>query len=185
MIELIVFIVIVGIGVVGILQVMRLTTANSADPVRSKQALMIAESLLEEVALAGFTYCDPTSANADSAAGTAQCAIPEAWGQLSPEPVGARPYDNVNDYVGAANTPTAAFDAGGVLTDASGRSYNVQGFTARLRIFPEALGPAGSQVGSVGTSADTEMLHIRVEVSYDNQTLALDGYRARYAPKAL
>ena len=52
---------------------MRLTTANSADPVRSKQALMIAESLLEEVALAGFTYCDPTSANADSAAGTAGC----------------------------------------------------------------------------------------------------------------
>lgn len=59
LIELIVFIVIVSVAVVGVLQALRMSSANSADPLRRKQALMIAEGLMEEVQLAKFTYCDP------------------------------------------------------------------------------------------------------------------------------
>jgi MSHA pilin protein MshD len=182
LIEMLMFIVIVGIALAGIVQLLQFTTRHSADPVRRKQALMIAEGLLEEVELSGFTYCDPRSPNADVATKALECEIPEAFGQAGAEVAGPRPYDNINDYVAAANTPSAAFDVGGVLSDANGNPLRVNGYTARLTITPEPLGPAGGQVGAVGTSADTDVLRIRVEVSYDEETLVLDGYRSRYAP---
>lgn len=182
LIELLMFIVIVGIALAGILAVLRFTTAQSADPVRRKQALMIAEGLLEEVELARFTFCDPSSPDADSATSAASCAVPEQFGQAGAEPAGPRPYDNVNDYVAAANLPAAAFDVNGALADANGNPMNLNGYSARVTITPEALGPAGAAVGSGGASADTDVLRIRVEVGYDGQVLALDGYRARYAP---
>jgi MSHA pilin protein MshD len=182
LIEMIMFIVIVGIALAGIVGVLKLTTRESADPLRRKQALMIAEGLLEEVELAGFTFCDPSSPNADSATSAVQCTIPEAFGQAGPEPAGPRPYDNVNDYVPSAGTPTAAFDVNGVLSDANGNPMNVSGYSARVTITPEALGPAGSVVGAGGTSADTDALRISVAVTYDGGTVVLDGYRTRYSP---
>jgi len=51
LIELVMFIVIVSVGVVGILSVMNVTTKSSADPMIRKQALAIAESVLEEIEL--------------------------------------------------------------------------------------------------------------------------------------
>jgi MSHA pilin protein MshD len=182
MIELILFMVIVGIALAGIVGLLKFTTHHSADPVRRKQALMIAEGLLEEVELARFTYCDPSADNADSATSATQCTVPEAFGQTGAEPVGPRPYDNVNDYVPAANQPTSAFDVGGALADANGTPMNVTGYTAQVTITPEPLGPATASIGAPGTSADTDVLRIRVEVRYDDQVLVLDGYRARYAP---
>lgn len=183
LIELILFIMIIGIALTAIIGVMNVTAVRSSDPVRGKQALMLAEGLLEEVELAAFTRCDPTSVEPlVPATPPAACNIPEAWGQVAPEPVGPRPYDNINDYVAGANVATVAFNAGGVLTDANGRALNVTGYTATVTITPEAVGPAGAQVGSGGTAADTDMLRIRITVGYDNQSLVLDGYRARYAP---
>lgn len=58
LVELIIFIVIVSTAVLGILMVMNFTTANSADPQIRKQALSIAEALMEEVSLVPFTNCD-------------------------------------------------------------------------------------------------------------------------------
>ncbi|HZW25812.1 MAG TPA: type II secretion system protein [Gallionella sp.] len=54
LIELIMFIVIVSTALAGILSVMNVTTQGSADPLVHKQALAIAESLLEEVELQDF-----------------------------------------------------------------------------------------------------------------------------------
>lgn len=181
-IELIVFIVIVSVAVVGVLQALALNTAHSADPLRRKQALLIAESLMEEVQLAKFTYCDPSSDNAGDADSTAACNVPELFGQAGAEPAGPRPYDNVNDYVAAAGQSTAAFDVGGVLSDADGAAMDVSGFLVTLTIVPEALGniPSGNTPTDVG-----DVLRISIEVSYDGQILVLDGYRTRYAPKAL
>jgi MSHA pilin protein MshD len=51
LIELIMFIVIVSISVAGILLVMNRVTGRSADPLIRKQALAVAESMLEEVQL--------------------------------------------------------------------------------------------------------------------------------------
>jgi MSHA pilin protein MshD len=186
LIEMILFIVIVSVALVGILGVMSLTTKGSADPVRRKQALILAEGLLEEVERAGFSYCDaadPDADNPDKILGSsAKCTIPEAWGQTGAEPSSAgRPYDNVNDYVSASGVSTAAFDVGGVLADANGNPLNVSGYTARLIIQPATL--AG--IGAAGTAADTDVLRITVHIDYDGQSLELDGYRTRYAPYSL
>jgi len=54
LIELIVFIVVVGIGVIGILSVLIQTTMKSADPIVRKQAIAVAEAMLEEVLLKDF-----------------------------------------------------------------------------------------------------------------------------------
>lgn len=54
LIELVMFIVIVGIGVAGVLSVFTNSVRSSADPMIRKQALAIAESLLEEILLKGF-----------------------------------------------------------------------------------------------------------------------------------
>jgi MSHA pilin protein MshD len=181
MIELIIFMVIIGAALAGILGVMSLTTKNSADPVRRKQALILAEGLLEEVELAKFSYCDPTDPQAEEAQSTGQCTIPENWGQESTGTVYGRPFDNINDYVAAPNTAAAAFDVGGVLADANGNALNLNGYSARLTIRPATLGG----VGAAGTGADTEVLHITVRVDYDGQFVELDGYRTRYAPNSL
>lgn len=190
LVELILFIVIVGIAVGGIMTVMNLSNRGSVDPVRRKQALIIAEGLLEEVELARFSYCDPAdpdAGDADTVKSTADCnTAPEQWGQQSPEPTGAgngRPFDNVNDYVSAARTWTAAFDiAGNVLADANGNPLGVNGYTARLSITPASLNGIGSDAD---TAADTEVLRITVQVSFDGETITLDGYRTRYAPNHL
>jgi MSHA pilin protein MshD len=190
LIELILFILVVGIALAGIVAVMNMTNRASVDPVRRKQALIIAEGLLEEVELAKFSYCDPADPDASDdtvATSTAKCTmVPEKWGQLSPEPTGAsdgRPFDNVNDYVPGPGVLTAAFDnAAGVLVDANGQELGVTVYTARLAITPASLNGIGSDAD---TAADTEVLRITVTVSYDGQTVALDGYRTRYAPNHL
>lgn len=180
LIELVMFIVIIGVALAALLQVLNFTTRNSADPVRQKQALMIAESLLEEVRLAGFTYCDPTDPKTTQATGAADCNIRESFGQgTGGEPIGTRPYDNINDYVDTAGVAKAAFDnANGKLTDLNGNVMDVDGYTATVTVSPAVL----NGIGATGTSADTDVLRITVEVAYDGTTLALDTYRTRYAP---
>ena len=191
LIELILFMAILAIALGGILTVMNLTSQRSADPVRRKQALIIAEGLLEEIELARFSYCDPIDPDAgdsEKVKSSADChTAPEAWRQGGAEPVNDRPYDNVNDYVAAANTLTAAFNNGaGQLVDANHDLLDVTGYTAQVSITPAALGPGDGVVGTAGgASADTEVLRISVRVDYDGQSLVLDGYRTRYAPNSL
>ncbi|MFC4931298.1 type IV pilus modification PilV family protein [Massilia sp. GCM10023247] len=181
LIELVMFIMVIGLALAGIIGVMSFTTANSADPLRRKQALMIAEGLLEEVQLAGFTFCDPRDENADSAQQSAECTLAEGFGNEGASSF-VRPFDNVNDYVAAAGTPAAPFDnAAGVLADALGRPLGVDGYRATVTIVPERLG----DIAAGSTAADSEALRIRIAVSFDGgEPVLLDGYRARYAPIA-
>ena len=51
LIELIIFIVVVGVGLTGILSVMNTVVKSSADPLVRKQTIAIAESLMEEILL--------------------------------------------------------------------------------------------------------------------------------------
>jgi len=61
LIELIVFIVIVGVGLAGVLSALNVSVRGSADPLRPKQALAIAEGLLEEIMTKNYT--DPDGIN--------------------------------------------------------------------------------------------------------------------------
>jgi len=196
LIELILFIMIVGIALTAIISVMSLTTQRSADPVRRKQALMLAEAYLEEIEQAKFSFCDALDANAGQEnpdnPNVPNCAsIPENWGQ---EASNARPFDNVNDYVAAPTADTAALDTwpqpfavNGQLQDANGVNLPLSGFTVRVAITPDTLN--GLIPLDPGAAADTyraaRVLRIRVTVSYDGQALSLEGYRMRYAPNSL
>lgn len=53
-IELIIFIVVVSVGLTGILAVLNITAQHSSDPLYPKQALAIAEALMEEVQTKDF-----------------------------------------------------------------------------------------------------------------------------------
>lgn len=188
MVELIVFILVIGVAVAGVLGTLTTVTQRSADPLIRKQAMLLAESLLEEVALSHFTYCHPDAANAESAASTAACAsLPEAFGRPAGE---VRPYFNVNDYVAAAGVP-AAFNpsdpSGDNVTDVSGNPMVPPGYRALVSISPvSGFGPAGMQIGSAGASADSDVLRITVDVRYgDNQHIILERYRTRYAPNSV
>jgi len=64
LIELIVFIVVVSVGVVGILSVMNVTVRYSADPMVRKQALALADSIMEEILLKA--YSDPDGVSGES-----------------------------------------------------------------------------------------------------------------------
>lgn len=79
LIELIIFIVIVAVGLAGILLVMNTSVKSSADPMVRKQAIALAESVLEEVLQKA--YADPDNTPA----------VVEASRDL---------WDNVDDYNG-------------------------------------------------------------------------------------
>ena len=63
LIELVIFIVIILVGLAGVLTVLDTTVRGSADPVVRKQALALAEAMLEEVLAKEFQN-DPTGNNA-------------------------------------------------------------------------------------------------------------------------
>ncbi|MYN07898.1 prepilin-type N-terminal cleavage/methylation domain-containing protein [Pseudoduganella aquatica] len=168
MVELIIFIVIVGVAVVGVLQVITVSNRSSTDPARRKQAMAIAESLMEEVRLAPFTACD----GADPAMETpgAACAVAEGVG---PELGNSRPYDNVNDYVAAFGSPAT------YTTDVVGNSFPT-GYAATVTIVEDsAFGPAGARV------PQNLALRITVRVAYGSENVVLESYRARYTPQNL
>src|SRR5688572_5232749 len=62
LVELILFVLIVSIALLGVLLLLNTATARSSNPLVQKQALAVAEALLEEVQLMPFTYCDPDDA---------------------------------------------------------------------------------------------------------------------------
>lgn len=172
MVELVMFIMIVGVAVAGVLSVLNVTAKSSADPQVRKQALAVAEALLEEIQLSGMTYCDPADPLLESAASTAACTTqPE---NVNAEPSNIRPFDNVNDYV-------AAYGAAQAITgDVTGASTLIPaGYAATVTITPEALG------GIASSAASPEVLRIAVSVSNGGESITLEGYRARYAPNFL
>jgi len=190
LIELIMFIVIISVAVTGVLLVMNRVTGHSADSLIRKQALAIAESLLEEVELMPFTYCDPNDANAANATAATAAQCPAASGvggveTIGPETLGgtetryAAPYfDNVNDYHGFAMN----VGNGGIKDITNLAIAALSGYSASVSAVPQTLsGIAGTDVNGAPQS-----LLVTVTVTGPgNTTVVLDGYRTRYAPNNL
>ena len=174
LIELVVFIVIVGIAMAGLFAAFNTMTAASADPQIRKQRLAIAESLMDEVALMPFTFCDPDDANAATATSTAGCAsgANNEDGTIGPEAGEDRygttaPFDNVSDYNGFSMT--------GIRDINNQLISGLSGYTASV-----AVSRAGS---ALGLASDGEALLIAVTVTGpDGATTTINGYRMRYAP---
>lgn len=180
LIELIIFIVIVSVGLAGILTVLNVTVRGSADPLIQKQMLAIAEALLEEVQLKAFTYCDPTDANAATAASTAGCATTVE--NLGPEGSESRtstsdPFNNVNDYYVAGG-----YNLASPISDITGTTSAPAGYSAKIEIdADETL----NDIVSTSAAATMEVLRIAVTVTHGSDSLTVEGYRTRYAPNSL
>ena len=180
LVELIMFIVIVSVALAGILLVMNVTTKGSADPLIHKQALAIAESLLEEVELMPFTFCDPDDANASTATlaglGAGGCAaLVENIGtenEVSRYDA-ALPFDNVSDY-GGFNM------AAGALLDVTGAAVGPAGYSVIISVANSGMPAAGASPAI----ANTEALLITVTVTGpDNVPVVVEGMRTRYSPR--
>ena len=175
LVELIMFIVIIGIAVAGVLGAMSLSTRASADPLIQKQALAIAEAYLEEVLAMPFPYCAPDDVDAATATsatvGAGGCAATiEVIGAEAGETRGGgtTPYDNVNDYNSLATGVPASIDG----TAISGLSS----YSVSVAVVAESL----------STVAAPASLRVTVTVTGPSSTsVRLDGYRTRYAPNAL
>ena len=173
LIELVVFIAILGIALGGVLIAYDYSARDSADPIVRKQALAIAESLLEEIQQMPFTFCDPDDAAVSTANAPGECATPEAIGPEAGESrySAGTPFDNVNDYAGydtALEIPAGVKDITGTPIAGLGL-YN-----ARVTVADAALPgiPAG------------EALIVTVVVSGpSNVTARAEGYRTRHAPQ--
>lgn len=174
LVELIMFIVIVSISLAGVIGVLNLNTSHSADPAVRKQAVALAESLLEEIELRLFTYCDPDDPLAATAGSAAGCIMPEG---LGPETAGetryssTTPFDNVNDYHNFTMNP---------VVDITGTPIaSLAGYRATVTISNTAL-CAGAVCAS---SSDSLLISVRVD-GPGGFSVTLDGYRTQYAPNA-
>jgi MSHA pilin protein MshD len=181
LVEQIVFIVIVSVAVAGVLGALNLSARDSVDPLIRKQALAIAEALMEEVQLMPFTYCDPDDPQAATATsatvGPTGCTSAASIEGLGPEAGETRysattPFDNVSDYHG--------YDTGtevppGIKDITNSAVAGLEAYRAQISIANAALG---------GIAA-SESLRITVSVTGPgNTTVVLQGYRTRHAPNA-
>jgi MSHA pilin protein MshD len=176
LVELMIFVVVVGIGLAGVLLAINNSTARSADPMIRKQALAAAESLLEEVLQQPFTYCDPRDANAPTATssgvGANACTnagfsmdTPANWGSGKSR-YGPEFFNNVADYNG--------FQMLGNLQDllqqASSRLAN---YNALVEV---------SQVGTAFGVANANVLRVDVRITKGGDSITLSGFRFRHSP---
>lgn len=168
LIETIVFILVVGIGVVGLLSAMSTAFRFSADPLPRKQALALAESLMEEITSAGFTFCQPLDPNFFSATNTGQCSTGMAE-DVKPDGAETRPYDNVNDYVDKFGEPKEI-----PATDLSSGIAAPAGYRAWVTV---------SEFGIAGISPAESLLVNVLVTGPNNARISLDGFRTRHAPR--
>lgn len=165
------FVVIVGVALAAITPVFVQATASSVDPAIRRQALAIADSVMDEVLLMPNTFCDPDDANVETAASTAGCAtLTEGAG---PEPGETRyttpQFDNVNDYDG--------FSMSGIKDITNTAVTGLSGYSVAVAV-------ASATLGTI-TSGSGDALRITVTVTGPaNTSVALDGYRSRYAPNS-
>ena len=188
LIEVIIFIVVVGAGLAGILSVMNTVVKSSADPLIRKQTVAIAESMLEEILLK--EYCDPHFVEKGTdlvpivppvchcdpdplltpvtLTPTFRCRrSPQARLPLTDKEADRQDYDDVDDYNGY--TTTGIFDltgAGTGLPNYNVTSVTVANATAADNAALSALAPPAKK--------------ITVQITGPQGPFTLVGYRSNY-----
>lgn len=151
LIEVVLFVVIVGIALSAVLGTLAMAAGRSGDPLIQRQALAIAESLLHEIVAQPFTATDPE--------GGAEAIGPEP-GEARGSPAAA--FDHVNDYHGY--TSAGIVDAGGSAVP------GLAGYSVQVSVQPQALDNIGAGDG----------LLVRVTVTPPaGAPFAVTGFRAR------
>lgn len=158
LIELIIFIVIVSAALAGVLSVLNITVKSSADPMLRKQALAIAEAMMEEILLKDYEndVADPTNVSATLGC-TPNTTTPRCRANTLLE---RQYYNDVSDYAGWDQSGVYGLD-GSAVTGLG--SYRVQVVVA-----------AGATWEGVTAK------QITVTVTGASESIVLNGFRTSY-----
>lgn len=182
LVEMVVFMVIVTTAIAGVIGALSFMGRHSADPLARKQAIAIAESLMQEVQQMPFTFCDPDDPNASTATSYGDCTNPQNATLNGPTPStesrysATDPFDNVADY-------------GGFTMPGGGCAgiCRIGNSTALAGLNPYSASVAITQVGGSGAfaalPADAVLQIVITVTGPANTTIRLTGYRVRYAPR--
>jgi len=138
LIELIVFIIVISVGLVGILSVMNVSVRGSADPMLRKQAIALAEGILEEVLTKSYTD------------------IPVA--DVAPCPNRAF-YVGVDDYNCFSGTPATAVIDG--ATTLGGAPTGLVGYTGIVVVAPVVINGQNMKQIKVTVTGGGETIELR------------------------
>lgn len=190
LIDVLVIIVLVGTVAGSLTVVFSRLAASSAESMRARQVLAVAQSLLNEVRMMPFSFCDPQDARAKLATsattGGLGCATTvDAMGAEAGESrynVSNR-FDGVSDYQ-AFTMPGAGCaglcDAGGNLLNPAGST--MVGCSARVALTAATL----PGVAALDVNGRPQALRIDVTVTCPGgPQITLQGLRLRHAPRAV
>ena len=156
LIELLIFIIVVSIGVVGILAVFNVTVRESADPVVRKQAIAVAEGVLDEILAKDYQNDVSDADNSSLILGCTPVTIPSCVPNTI---LDRKNYNDVDDY-DLWNT-TGVYQLDGTLSPVLG-AYLV------------AVSVATTTLNAIPVKSVT------VTVTGAGHTVELLGYRANY-----
>lgn len=188
LIDVLLVIVLLGIVATGLATVSGRLAAQSALSLKTRQAMALAQGLLEEVRHAPFTYCDGNDLRADSAT-RAVISATDCESQvdgLGPEPGESRynpplnRFDGVTDYQGftmpGPGCPGLCDMAGNVVNGGAG---SLVGCSARVTMVPVAL----AAIPALDVDNRPQVLRIAVTVTCPGlDRLVVDTVRVRHAP---
>jgi MSHA pilin protein MshD len=173
LIEVVVFIVVVSVAAGAVLGALQWATLASPDPMIRKQMLAIAESMIEEITQAPFTWCDPTDANVATATSAAGCAsLAEGIGPEAGESrySTSSPFNNVNDYDG--------FSMSGIRNAVNDPISGLERYAVSVGVQAVTL----ADTGGAGAPA----LRITVSVTGPaNGQLVMEAFRTRHSPNSV
>ena len=168
-IEVVVFIVVTSIALVGVLALYQQATARSADTIVSKQAMEAGYAMLAEIQAMPFTYCDLSDPVAATATSPSSCSSPQG---LTPQSGKARgsltaPFNNVGDYGGYSETGIADINGNAVPS---------------LGAYILVVSLSSVAVAGVPSS---DSVRIDVTVTGPSGPQTISGYRMRHSPNAM
>lgn len=168
-VELVIFIVVSSVALVGVLALYQQATAKAADTIVSRQAREAAHELLEEIQSMPFTFCVTSDPAASTAGSTAGCNTVQVLSPVAGKSRGSltNPFTNVGDYGGYSRV--------GIVDIAGGALPGLSAYTISVALSQPALTGIPS----------SELIRIDVAVSGPYGPLTVSGYRLRHSPNAL
>lgn len=150
LVELVIFIVVIGIALSSVAGALAFATRHTADPLLQRQALAVAESLLQEVLAQPFVNLNPD--------GSAEAPGPEA-GEARGSPTA--PFNHVNDYHGYTmagivdlnGAPVAGLAAYSAAVTVTSVAFDGIAAADSLRVQVTVTGPGGVEVTLTGLRA--------------------------------
>ena len=156
LVEVIIFVLIVSIAVVGVVSALALAVRQSGDPLVQQQTLAVAESLMQEIDNVPYAQKEPYSPYANDAIG------PETNETRSGSVL---PFDNPNDYSGYSET--------GIVAPNGSAVSGLGTYSASVAATQQAMGDIPSSDG---------LLVVVTATGPDGQPVTLTTFRAMYAP---